>query len=334
MLKGQIGITTWFGYSPIGTDWEEDIRRAFAKLGWTVISIGPAQSATHPEEDWIELRSNGPEMVPATLANVLTEHGLTASEYSFDYKPLGHKAETFVTDKWWDACADPRGLLAVALHVGSCPWLYGRTDRLGGRKPLLVACAAARLCTRSWGGKAGPILDVLERYVDGAADAADLVVAVRDAALERDAYPFYVLEHDTEQFWQRPALLAQTLVCHALGHLRRTRGEEQSVSQRDAAWESISDRAKAEVAAVVRDVLGNPLRPTTHDPSWLSWNNGTVPHIARVIYQERAFDQMPVLADALEEGGCVDAPLLAHCRAPGSHVRGCWVVDLILSKDR
>ncbi len=46
----------------------------------------------------------------------------------------------------------------------------------------------------------------------------------------------------------------------------------------------------------------------------------------------RAFDRLPILADALEEAGCRDADILGHCREPGEHVRGCWVVDLVLGK--
>jgi hypothetical protein len=47
----------------------------------------------------------------------------------------------------------------------------------------------------------------------------------------------------------------------------------------------------------------------------------------------RALDRLPILADALEEAGCTDADILAHCRGPGPHVRGCWVVDLLLGKE-
>ncbi len=54
--------------------------------------------------------------------------------------------------------------------------------------------------------------------------------------------------------------------------------------------------------------------------------------LARSIYDDRAFDRLPVLADALEDAGCTDAAILDHCRGPGPHVRGCWVVDLILGK--
>jgi hypothetical protein len=67
-------------------------------------------------------------------------------------------------------------------------------------------------------------------------------------------------------------------------------------------------------------------------PSWLAWNDGTVVKLAQGIYDDRAFDRLPVLADALEEAGCDDADILDHCRRPGEHVRGCWVVDLLLGK--
>jgi hypothetical protein len=55
--------------------------------------------------------------------------------------------------------------------------------------------------------------------------------------------------------------------------------------------------------------------------------------MAQVIYNERLFADMPILADALEDAGCSDAAILAHCRQPGEHVRGCWVVDLLLGKE-
>jgi hypothetical protein len=54
--------------------------------------------------------------------------------------------------------------------------------------------------------------------------------------------------------------------------------------------------------------------------------------LAQAIYDDRAFDRLPILADALEDAGCHDAGILAHCRGPGPHVKGCWVVDLLLGK--
>ena len=80
---------------------------------------------------------------------------------------------------------------------------------------------------------------------------------------------------------------------------------------------------------LIRDIFGNPFRPVVADPAWLT---PTVQSIASAIYADRAFDRLPILADALEEAGCTDADVLLHCRIPGEHVRGCWVVDLVLGK--
>jgi hypothetical protein len=83
---------------------------------------------------------------------------------------------------------------------------------------------------------------------------------------------------------------------------------------------------------LLRDIVGNPFRPSTVDPLWLHWNNGTIRNVAQAIYDELAFDRLGVLADALEDAGCVDDSVLSHCRSAGPHVRGCWVVDLLLGK--
>jgi hypothetical protein len=70
----------------------------------------------------------------------------------------------------------------------------------------------------------------------------------------------------------------------------------------------------------------------TLDPAWLTWKEGMVPKLARAIYDGRHFDRMPILADALEEAGCTDPDIMAHCRETGAHVRGCWLVDLLVGK--
>jgi hypothetical protein len=81
----------------------------------------------------------------------------------------------------------------------------------------------------------------------------------------------------------------------------------------------------------LRDLFGNPFRPVCLAHDWLAWKDQTIPTIAETIYEEGAFDQLPILADALEEAGCTN-DMLAHCRSQGPHVRGCWPVDLILGK--
>jgi len=91
---------------------------------------------------------------------------------------------------------------------------------------------------------------------------------------------------------------------------------------------SRTDEARRQ-SDIVRDIFGNPFRPITLDPTWLTTN---VVGIVRTIYDERAFQNLPILADALEDVGCDHADILNHCRQPGEHVRGCWVVDLLLDK--
>jgi hypothetical protein len=64
----------------------------------------------------------------------------------------------------------------------------------------------------------------------------------------------------------------------------------------------------------------------------VSWNGGAVPKLSQAIYDDRAFDRLPILADALEDAGCINADILNHCRGPGPHAHGCWVLDLLLGK--
>jgi len=93
---------------------------------------------------------------------------------------------------------------------------------------------------------------------------------------------------------------------------------------------------RAELAlhcGLARDIFGNPFRPVAVNPAWRTWSDGTVAKLAQTIYDDRRFDRMPILADALEEAGCDNAGILIHCRGPGPHVRGCWVVDLLLGKE-
>jgi len=91
---------------------------------------------------------------------------------------------------------------------------------------------------------------------------------------------------------------------------------------------------EAEQAKLLREIALPPVRVITIDPSCLLWNDRAVAKLAETIYQEQSFDRLPILSDALEDAGCVDGELLAHCRSAGPHVRGCWAIDLILSKDR
>jgi len=86
-----------------------------------------------------------------------------------------------------------------------------------------------------------------------------------------------------------------------------------------------------EQSLLLRDIIGNPFRkPPKVKKGWLT---ETVVALANGIYADRAFDRMPILADALEDAGCDHADILAHCRGDGPHVRGCWVIDKLLGKE-
>ena len=82
-------------------------------------------------------------------------------------------------------------------------------------------------------------------------------------------------------------------------------------------------------ADLLRDIFGNPFRPVTFDPAW---RTSTALALAKQMYDSRDFGAMPILADALQDAGCDHEDILTHCRGDGPHVRGCWVVDLVLGK--
>jgi hypothetical protein len=108
----------------------------------------------------------------------------------------------------------------------------------------------------------------------------------------------------------------------ALGAVRRAEGGGEGAATREG-------QAQCDL---LRDIIGNPFRPPPAlHPAWLSSNDGAVRKLAEAIYGDRRFGDLPVLADALEDAGCIDPTLLAHCRG-GDHVRGCWVLDLLLGR--
>jgi hypothetical protein len=138
------------------------------------------------------------------------------------------------------------------------------------------------------------------------------------------------------------ATAAKAAFLAAFGDLRGDMGREL-LSWADAGIERARDFAElwvldvdpeelATQAEFLREVFGNPFRTEPVNPDWLLWNGGTVRTMAQRIYDRRSFADMPVLADALEEAGCSDPSILAHCRGPGRHVRGCHVLDLVLEK--
>jgi hypothetical protein len=82
--------------------------------------------------------------------------------------------------------------------------------------------------------------------------------------------------------------------------------------------------------AIIRDIFGNPFRPLAFSPEW---RTSTAVALSQQMYESREFGAMPILADALQDAGCDNEEILKHCRSTKqTHVRGCWVVDLVLGK--
>lgn len=98
-------------------------------------------------------------------------------------------------------------------------------------------------------------------------------------------------------------------------------------------WRAAYELARRTVFALLRDVVGNPFRPLpAFDPAWLTANGGLPGRIATGIYEERRFDELPILADVLDDAGCTANEIQKHLRGLGPHDRGCWALDVILNR--
>ena len=104
---------------------------------------------------------------------------------------------------------------------------------------------------------------------------------------------------------------------------------EAAYSVTGVKWDQEYTGEEEQQIALLRDIVGNPFHPVVADRSWLTQD---ALMLARAIYDNRAFNRMSILGDALEKAGCDNADILAHCRSKAEHVRGCWAVDAILGK--
>jgi hypothetical protein len=85
-------------------------------------------------------------------------------------------------------------------------------------------------------------------------------------------------------------------------------------------------------ADLVHDIFGNPFQTPRLPEHWRTWNDRTIPRLARHIHERYRHAELPILADALEEAGCTDESILSHCRSGSLHVPGCWVLELLVEE--
>jgi hypothetical protein len=108
----------------------------------------------------------------------------------------------------------------------------------------------------------------------------------------------------------------------------RTAWWHSALSATEAGLDGIERTSHAR--SLILCVIGNPFRPVAFDPRW---RTADVMGIARGIYEDRAFDRLPLLADALMDAGFDDEQVIGHCRNEGPHARGCFVVDMVLGNE-
>lgn len=229
-----------------------------------------------------------------------------------------------MTEAEWNACADSEPMLE---------FLQGKASE---RKLRLFAVAC---CRRMWhlmpDEKSRKAIEIAERLADGGATPAEVQAAkarlrktpgkarwldmldTRIVGNRFAASAAYCALSDAEHFLNIPDTVT-TVVAFAYPE----KAETLIRSARRCEMQSL--------ASLLWDVFGPlPFRPVAPRPAWLT---STVKQLSEAIYEEKAFDRMPILGDALEESGCDNTEILNHCRQPGKHVRGCWVIDLLTGR--
>jgi hypothetical protein len=185
-----------------------------------------------------------------------------------------------------------------------------------------------------WGERAA---EVAEQFCEGLADHAALERAQAEVQSRLELHPgepvynagFWACGRDIADDVGSAAFYAANLVAGSM--------VEFSAADFDDKFEAARRVELRGQGDLLRDIFGNPFHPVALDPSWLT---PTVIALSQATYAERHLPsgrldpaRLAILADALEEAGCEDQTTLHHLRGPGSHVRGCWVVDLLLGKE-
>jgi hypothetical protein len=211
-----------------------------------------------------------------------------------------------MTEKEWLACTDPQEMLE---------FLRGKASH---RKLRLFACACCRRIGVWLNDLDKRAVEVAEQFADGLV-SEQACIDCREAAYDPYA--------ESDQGRQPVSSSAVQWAAGPREHFIDRAGRAAH-----CCWLLlVVSGTESEIQAnLLRDIFGNPFRPIATNPSWLT---STVLALAHSIYDERAFDQMPILADALEKSGCNNANILNHCRQAGVHARGCFILDLLLGKE-
>ncbi len=265
-----------------------------------------------------------------------------------------------MTEQEWMECADPQKMLT---------FIQGSTAE---RKLRLFAVACCRrVWDRLLDERSRRAVEIIERHIEGQTNDAEWQTAAAGAEhayryLREQVLASFVGEELACQASQMPRGLFDLTDLQTAIDAHNAADGDAIVLAASSVWTAsslevdfvdagytlfdsaintanqASDPAptphveKGAQAGMVRDFFGNPFCPVSINRAWL---NTTVLSLAQAAYEDRRLPagtldnaRLAILADALEDTGCDNAAILNHCRQPGVHVRGCWVVNLLLAK--
>jgi hypothetical protein len=244
--------------------------------------------------------------------------------------------------EWWERKPPPRDVQSSpAVNVqASLDWSKVMTDvdallnnfsaQISERKLCLFACACCRhVAILRKDSRMLDAVELAEQRVDTGSGLTKLMARLRTAGLP----PVELTDYG--EHGPLPAIAGQprgamprrevVTVQQVAWHLARALQNDGVQSD----WSSIREVQ----VSLLYDLIGHLARPSAIVSSWMTSHEGTVPKMARTIYEEGQFHDLPILADALADAGCDDQNLLSHCREHPQHIRGCWVIDTILGKE-
>ena len=230
-----------------------------------------------------------------------------------------------MNEQSWDASTSPRDLLEALRAEGSA------------RKLRLYAVACCRLLGALLHKPAyRTAVDVAEAFADGGVAEAMLAVA-QEACMSAGPEHGFVNTQVQWAAWKAvwhsgcewtPGPPAHVAAVDTTSAVLNVLYRGSHTTSPDAVRASVVAVTAAQTA-LVRCAFGNPFRPVDFDSAW---RTSDAVALAQSMYNSRDFTAMPILADALQDAGCENEHVLTHCRAPGPHARGCWVVDGVLGK--
>jgi hypothetical protein len=238
-----------------------------------------------------------------------------------------------ITASEWSTSADPEAMLEFI------------SGRISDRKVRLFATACCRRVVHVVrDDRIRGIVDVSGKFADCDATAVDLACECFEA--ERAQEWDNTLQGDAEKaaVWALRALDSELDVASVVLRSYEAHGviaaegldaesSRRSVPPCYTFGYVVSELAKLDEqraqANLLRDIVGDPASSFDFDSRWRTHD---VIGLAHAIYGDCKFELLPILADALMDAGCDDERVLSHCRSITRHVRGCWVVDLVLGK--